>query len=128
MACHSPSRVHSATSHLYNAAARTSPFQAEVAGGLQSADPRHLAIEHANLIDRATAERVAGTDAFVVPTLVTYDALHRHGRKLGFPDVSMAKLRAVREAESARSTYCRPPARVRHRHARPDALLPVARV
>ena len=55
-------------------------------------------IEHANLIDRATAEHVAGADAFVVPTLVTYDALHRHGRELGFPEVSMAKLGEVREA------------------------------
>jgi imidazolonepropionase-like amidohydrolase len=33
-----------------------------------------------------------------VPTLVTYDALHRHGRELGFPEVSMAKLSEVREA------------------------------
>jgi imidazolonepropionase-like amidohydrolase len=55
-------------------------------------------IEHANLIDRATAEHVASADAFVVPTLVTYDALHRHGRELGFPEVSMAKLAEVREA------------------------------
>jgi imidazolonepropionase-like amidohydrolase len=55
-------------------------------------------IEHGNLIDRATAEHVAGADAFVVPTLVTYDALHRYGRELGFPDVSMAKLSDVREA------------------------------
>jgi imidazolonepropionase-like amidohydrolase len=55
-------------------------------------------IEHANLIDRPTAEHVAGTNAFVVPTLVTYDALHRHGRELGFPQVSMAKLGEVREA------------------------------
>src|SRR5271165_1386446 len=55
-------------------------------------------IEHANLIDRATAEHVAGAEAFVVPTLVTYDALHRHGRELGFPEVSMAKLAEVREA------------------------------
>jgi len=55
-------------------------------------------IEHGNLIDRATAEHVANADAFVVPTLVTYDALHRHGRELGFPDISMAKLAEVREA------------------------------
>jgi imidazolonepropionase-like amidohydrolase len=55
-------------------------------------------IEHANLIDRATAEHVAGAGAFVVPTLVTYDALHRYGRELGFPEVSMAKLGEVREA------------------------------
>ena len=55
-------------------------------------------IEHANLIDRATAEHVAGAAAFVVPTLVTYDALHRFGRELGFPEVSMSKLGEVREA------------------------------
>ena len=55
-------------------------------------------IEHANLIDRATAEHVAGADAFVVPTLVTYDALHRHGRELGFPEVSMVKLGEVCQA------------------------------
>jgi imidazolonepropionase-like amidohydrolase len=55
-------------------------------------------IEHGNLIERATAEHVAEADAFVVPTLVTYDALHRFGRELGLPDVSMAKLAEVREA------------------------------
>ena len=55
-------------------------------------------IEHGNLIDRATAEHVARADAFVVPTLVTYDALHRFGKELGFPEVSMAKLAEVRDA------------------------------
>src|SRR5438270_12531852 len=55
-------------------------------------------IEHANLIDRPTAEHVVGAEAFVVPTLVTYDALHRYGREFGFPEVSMAKLGKVREA------------------------------
>ena len=55
-------------------------------------------IEHGNLIDRATAERVAAADAFVVPTLVTFDAMHRFGRELGFPVVSLAKLGDVREA------------------------------
>ena len=55
-------------------------------------------IEHGNLIDEATAELVASADAFVVPTLVTFDALHRFGRELGFPDVSLAKLGDVREA------------------------------
>jgi imidazolonepropionase-like amidohydrolase len=55
-------------------------------------------IEHANLIDRVTAEHVAGAEAFVVPTLVTYDAMHRFGRELGFPEVSLAKLGEVREA------------------------------
>ncbi len=55
-------------------------------------------IEHGNLIDRETAERVAAVEAFVVPTLVTYDALHRFGRELGFPETGLQKLGDVREA------------------------------
>jgi imidazolonepropionase-like amidohydrolase len=55
-------------------------------------------IEHANLIDRATAEQVAAAGGFVVPTLVTYDSLHRFGRELGFSEVNLAKLAEVREA------------------------------
>ncbi len=55
-------------------------------------------IEHGNLIDRPTAEHVAGAEAFVVPTLVTYEALYREGRDFGFPEASLAKLEEVREA------------------------------
>jgi imidazolonepropionase-like amidohydrolase len=55
-------------------------------------------IEHANLIDRVTAEEVAAAGGFVVPTLATYDTLHRFGRDLGFSEVSLAKLAEVREA------------------------------
>src|SRR5215469_7525818 len=55
-------------------------------------------IEHGNLIDRETAEHVAAAEAFVVPTLVTYDAMHRFGRELGFPEVSLQKLGGLREA------------------------------
>ena len=88
-------------------------------------------IEHGNLIDRATAEHVAGADAFVVPTLVTYDALHRFGRELGFPEVSMAKLGEVREA-GLRSLEILQRAGVkiglRHRSPGPDAPPPVARI
>ncbi|MFZ3235570.1 MAG: amidohydrolase family protein [Stellaceae bacterium] len=55
-------------------------------------------IEHGNLIDRTTADHVAAADVFVVPTLVTFDALHRFGKELGFPEASLAKLGDVREA------------------------------
>jgi imidazolonepropionase-like amidohydrolase len=54
-------------------------------------------IEHGNLIDAATARLCAETGAYVVPTLATYAALHRVGRDLGFPEVSLAKLDDVRE-------------------------------
>jgi imidazolonepropionase-like amidohydrolase len=55
-------------------------------------------IEHANLIDADTAAHVAAAGAFVVPTLVTYDALHRFGRELGLAEASLGKLAEVREA------------------------------
>jgi imidazolonepropionase-like amidohydrolase len=67
-------------------------------------------IEHGNLIDRATAGHVAGADAFVVPTLVSYDALHRFGPELGSPKLSLAKLGEVREAGLQRWRSCEEPA------------------
>jgi len=55
-------------------------------------------IEHANLIDAETAAACAAAGAYVVPTLVTYEALERDGPELGLPPVSIEKLKVVREA------------------------------
>ncbi len=55
-------------------------------------------IEHGNLIDQATVELMAQEEAFLVPTLVTYEALHRDGKKWGLPQVSIDKIDDVREA------------------------------
>ncbi len=55
-------------------------------------------IEHGNLIDAETAQFAAREDAFVVPTLATYEALATHGKAMGFPQVSLDKLGDVREA------------------------------
>lgn len=55
-------------------------------------------IEHANLIDEETAALCAERGAFVVPTLATYSALDRFGRELGFPEVSLEKLKVIRAA------------------------------
>ncbi len=55
-------------------------------------------IEHANLIDAETAAFCARQGAFVVPTLVTYEMLHRHGAEIGFPEISLRKLEEVRGA------------------------------
>ena len=55
-------------------------------------------IEHGNLIDDATARVVAEHDAFVVPTLVTYEALASEGAKYGLPEASLAKVADVHEA------------------------------
>jgi len=55
-------------------------------------------IEHANLIDADAATLVAQAKAFVVPTLVTFEALARRGRALGLTDAMLDKLARVREA------------------------------
>jgi imidazolonepropionase-like amidohydrolase len=55
-------------------------------------------IEHATLIDRETADYVAGRGAYAVPTISTLIALYEEGEKLGFPKVSMEKVRRVADA------------------------------
>ena len=55
-------------------------------------------IEHGNLIDSTTAKLAAELGAFVVPTLVTYQAMHERGRDIGIPKVSLEKLQDVRAA------------------------------
>src|SRR5271170_6957402 len=55
-------------------------------------------IEHATLIDLATAEYVAEKGAFTVPTMAVIVALLEEGDKLGLPPVSMEKLRRVTDS------------------------------
>ena len=55
-------------------------------------------IEHGNLLDAATAELMAASGAFLIPTLATYDAMDRRGAELGMAAVSRAKNREVLEA------------------------------
>lgn len=55
-------------------------------------------IEHATLIDRATADFVAERGSFTVPTMSTIMALRDEGKNLGFPAVSMEKLHRVADA------------------------------
>jgi imidazolonepropionase-like amidohydrolase len=55
-------------------------------------------IEHGNLLDQPTAALMAREGVFLVPTLVTYEALHREGKQWGLPQVSIDKIKDVREA------------------------------
>ena len=55
-------------------------------------------IEHGNLIDAETAEVCRDRDAWVVPTLSTYDALAEEGADLGLPPISVGKIAEVRGA------------------------------
>ncbi|MEO8280417.1 MAG: amidohydrolase family protein, partial [Ideonella sp.] len=53
-------------------------------------------IEHGNLLDAATAALMAEHGTYLVPTLVTYDALHRNAARLGWSDEMIRKLELVR--------------------------------
>lgn len=55
-------------------------------------------IEHGNLLDRESAAAMAAADAFLVPTLVTYWAMSRHGESLGMPEVARRKNSEVLDA------------------------------
>jgi len=55
-------------------------------------------IEHGNLIDQSNVAQFKRRDAFLVPTLVTYDSLARDGLAAGLPRDSHAKLSEVLEA------------------------------
>src|SRR5207245_1606538 len=48
-------------------------------------------IEHGNLIDASTAKLMAARGAFLVPTLVAYDAIERHGGQWGMSGDSLEK-------------------------------------
>ncbi|MEI8332860.1 MAG: amidohydrolase family protein [Chloroflexota bacterium] len=55
-------------------------------------------IEHANLIDAAAAAEVAAADAFVVPTMIAYEALGEHGAASRVDQRRLAKNAEVRDA------------------------------
>ena len=57
-------------------------------------------IEHGNLLDADAAAVMAAHGAYLVPTLVIYDALAREGSQFGLPDVSRRKLHDVIESGS----------------------------
>ena len=76
--------------HAYSAEA----IAVAVANGVRS-------IEHGNLLDAPTAALMAERGAFLVPTLVTYDAMERRGAELGLAPVARAKNREVLDAGRA---------------------------
>jgi imidazolonepropionase-like amidohydrolase len=65
---------------------------------VHSIDNGVRSIEHGNLLDTPTAERMAGCGAYLVPTLIAYDAMSRRGADFGLAPVSQAKNREVLDA------------------------------
>jgi imidazolonepropionase-like amidohydrolase len=54
-------------------------------------------IEHGNLIDEETAAMIARSNAYLVPTLVTYEALSDEGDAYGVPENVIRKIDEARE-------------------------------
>lgn len=52
-------------------------------------------VEHGNLLDDQTVRLLLDRHAFLVPTLVTYEALHREGMRHGLAEVSWRKVPEV---------------------------------
>ncbi|MFA4876967.1 MAG: amidohydrolase family protein [Methanoregula sp.] len=53
-------------------------------------------IEHGNLLDEETAAMMKEKEAYLIPTIITYDALARRGADYQFPEESIKKLGSVR--------------------------------
>jgi imidazolonepropionase-like amidohydrolase len=54
-------------------------------------------IEHGNLIREGAAKAIKDANAFLVPTMVTYEAIYREGKKYGIGDHQVAKINLARE-------------------------------
>jgi imidazolonepropionase-like amidohydrolase len=70
--------------HAYSAAAITHA----VGAGIRT-------IEHGNLLDESAARLMAERNAYLVPTLVTYEAMRSRGESLGLSNNSVEKLATV---------------------------------
>ena len=54
-------------------------------------------IEHGNLMDRNTAKLMNKKNVYLVPNLVTYEAMDLEGEKYGLPKVSLEKNKFVKD-------------------------------
>jgi len=64
-------------------------------------------IEHGNLVDAPTAKLMARNGVYMVPNLVTYEAMKRRAREFGMPDEMLAKNDEVLKYGFAELELCR---------------------
>jgi imidazolonepropionase-like amidohydrolase len=62
-------------------------------------------IEHGNLIRETAAQAIKDADAFLVPTMVTYEAIYREGKRYGIGDHQIAKIDLARQQSVQGLTY-----------------------
>jgi imidazolonepropionase-like amidohydrolase len=73
-------------SHAYS----DSAVRNAIAAGVRS-------IEHGNLIKETAAKAIKDAGAFLVPTMVTYEAIYRDGKRYGIGDHQIQKIDMARE-------------------------------
>ncbi|HKV14178.1 MAG TPA: amidohydrolase family protein [Reyranella sp.] len=64
-------------------------------------------IEHGNLVDAPTAKLMAAKGVYMVPNLVTYEAMKRRAREFGMPETMLAKNDEVLKYGYAELEHCR---------------------
>jgi imidazolonepropionase-like amidohydrolase len=81
-------------SHAYSDAAVRNAIEA----GVRS-------IEHGNLIRETAAQAIKNAGAFLVPTMVTYEAIYREGKRYGIGEHQIQKINLAREQSVQGLTY-----------------------
>src|SRR5919201_1408909 len=81
-------------SHAYSDAAVRNAIEA----GVRS-------IEHGNLIRETAAQAIKNAGAFLVPTMVTYEAIYREGKRYGIGDHQIQKIDLARQQSVQGLTY-----------------------
>jgi len=80
--------------HAYSDAA----VRNAIAAGVRS-------IEHGNLIREAAATAIKDAGAFLVPTMITYEAIYREGKRYGIGDHQIQKIDLARQQSVQGLTY-----------------------
>ena len=62
-------------------------------------------IEHGNLIREGAAKAIKDAGAYLVPTMVTYEAIYREGKRYGIGDHQIQKINLAREQSVQGLTY-----------------------
>jgi imidazolonepropionase-like amidohydrolase len=64
-------------------------------------------IEHGNMVDAPTAKLMAKKGVYMIPNLVTYEAMKRRAKELGMPDIMLEKNEEVLKSGYRELELCR---------------------
>ena len=64
---------------------------------INSVEAGILSIEHGNLLTETSAQAIKNAEAYLVPTIVTYEMISRMGKDFGIPENNVRKINEARE-------------------------------